>query len=50
MFGEKERISGYEGLSIDITLSKKKLTPYIKITYQSKAPAFANIDNLDDII
>ena len=48
MFGESERISGYEGLSIDITLSAKRLIPYYQISYVKKAPAFANVDNLPD--
>ncbi len=46
MFKEKERISGYEGLSVDITLSKKTLMPLVQITYEKKAPAFANVDNI----
>ena len=46
-FGEKEQISGYEGLSIDITLSSKYLKPLIQITYTKKAPAFANIDDIE---
>ena len=46
MYGKDERISGYEGLSIDITLSKKRLFPFMQISYEQKAPAFANIDNI----
>lgn len=48
MFGEKEQISGYEGLSIDITLSAKRLIPLVQISYKAKAPAFANIDNITE--
>eukprot|EP00347_Sterkiella_histriomuscorum_P005759 403355378 len=50
VFGKDERISGYEGLSIDITLSKKKLMPFVQFTYENKAPAFANIDNINDLL
>ena len=48
MFGEKERISGYEGLVLEISLSSKRLFPFIKIQYEKKAPAFANVDNLNE--
>jgi len=48
MFGLEERVSGYEGLSVDITLSKKRLIPFLQITYESKAPAFANIDKIEE--
>lgn len=48
MFGQEERISGYEGLSIDVTLSKKRLIPFMQINYTDKAPAFANIDNIKE--
>ncbi len=48
MFGNQERVSGYEGLTVDIILSKKRLIPYVITKYENKAPAFANIDNLDE--
>lgn len=48
MFGNQERVSGYEGLSVDMILSKKRLMPFVMIKYESKAPAFANIDDLDE--
>ena len=48
LFGQEERISGYEGLSVDITLSKKRLVPFLQISFDQKAPAFANIDNIKE--
>ena len=48
MYGNDERISGYEGLSVDVTLSKKRLIPFAQITYENKAPAFANIDKITE--
>ena len=39
---------GYEGLSIDITLSSKFLVPLVEIMYTKKAPACANIDEIED--
>jgi hypothetical protein len=50
MFGKDERINGYEGLSVDISLSAKRLIPYVQINYTSKAPAYTNIDNLKEIL
>lgn len=38
---------GYEGLSIDITLSQKFMVPLVKVSYTKKAPLFANIDNIE---
>ena len=34
-------------MSIDITFSSKNLVPFVSISYLNKAPAFANIDNLE---
>jgi len=45
IFGENEQIQGYEGLQINIFLSAKRLIPYVEITYEKKAPAFAKIDD-----
>lgn len=39
---------GYEGLSVDITLSRKFMVPLVQISWQKKAPAFANIDNIEE--
>ena len=39
---------GYEGLSIDVTLSPSFLVPYVQITYQKKAPSFASVDNIEE--
>ena len=39
---------GYEGLSIDIQLSRLFLVPLVKITWEKKAPTCANIDNIED--
>ena len=47
VFGEQERIMGYEGLSVDIHLSAKYLVPFVQVTWQKKAPAFANVDNIE---
>jgi len=38
IFGEKEQIQGYEGLSVTIFLSSKRLVPYVEITFEKKAP------------
>lgn len=35
-------------MSIDITLSKKRLIPFLQISFEQKAPAFANIDNIKE--
>ena len=48
IFGKNERISGYEGLSVDIALSPKRLIPFLTVTYETKAPSFANIDNIEE--
>ena len=42
------QINGYEGLSIDITLSSKFLVPLVKISYSKIAPSGAK-DQIDDI-
>lgn len=47
IFGEKEQIMGYEGLSIDVTFSPKYLVPLVQITYQKKAPAFISGDDIE---
>lgn len=49
IFGEKEEIKGYEGLNITFYLSAKKLIPLVEIKYNRKAPAFAAIDNLEEM-
>lgn len=46
MFGEDERIMGYEGLQVVIYLSSKRLIPYVEINWESKAPSFAKIDDV----
>lgn len=42
------QINGYEGLSIDISLSSKFLVPLVKISYTKIAPSGAK-DQIDDI-
>lgn len=42
------QIIGYEGLSIDITLSSKFLVPLVQISYTKIAPSGAK-DQIDDI-
>lgn len=49
IFGEKEEIKGYEGLNITFYLSAKQLIPLVEIAYSKKAPAFAAVDNLEEI-
>ncbi len=46
MLGEDERVMGYEGLQVTIYLSSKRLIPYVEMTWQSKAPSFAKIDDI----
>ena len=46
MFGENERIMGYEGLQVTIYLSSKRLIPYVEMTWDSKAPSFAKSDDV----
>jgi hypothetical protein len=46
MFGEKEVITGYEGLSVTIFLSSKRLIPYVELTYEKKAPIQAKVDDI----
>jgi hypothetical protein len=48
MFGEEERIRGYQNLSVSIYLSAKRLVPYIEIDYSEKAPAWAKTDDLKE--
>lgn len=50
MFGGGESISGYENLNVEVTLSSKRLFPLVTISYSKKAPAFANVHNLEEII
>ena len=33
-------------MSVDITLSAKRLIPLVQITYEKKAPAFAHVDDI----
>jgi len=49
IFGEKEEIKGYEGLNVTFYLSAKQLIPLVEIAYSKKAPAFAAVDNLEEI-
>jgi hypothetical protein len=35
-------------LSVDLTLSKKRLIPYLQISYEKKVPAFALSDNIKE--
>jgi hypothetical protein len=37
---------GYEGLSVTIFLSSKKLVPYVEMTYEKKAPIATKIDDI----
>jgi hypothetical protein len=46
MFGEKELIQGYEGLSVTIFLSSKRLIPYVEITYERQAPISTKVDDI----
>ncbi len=46
MLGEDERVTGYEGLQVTIYLSSKRLIPYVEMTWESKAPSFAKIDDI----
>ena len=46
MFGETERILGYEGLSVTIYLSSKRLIPCVELTYERKAPASIKSDDV----
>ena len=48
MFGQKEEICGYENLSVEVSLSPKRLFPHISLSYSKKAPAFAKVDNLHE--
>ena len=49
IFDEKEQIKGYEGLSVEMTLSPKYLVPLVQIHFTKKAPSFAlNIDNIEE--
>ena len=51
LFGEEERISGYENLSVTICLSARRLIPFVQITYEKKAPGFLNkVDNIEEMI
>jgi hypothetical protein len=50
MFGEKELITGYEGLSVTIFLSSRRLVPYVEMTFEKKAPIQAKIDDVIDKI
>jgi hypothetical protein len=50
MFGEKEIITGYEGLSVTIFLSSKRLIPYVELTYEKKAPIQAKVDDITEKI
>jgi hypothetical protein len=38
---------GFEGLSIDISLSPKFLVPLVRISYDKKAPSFARVDDIE---
>ena len=48
--GQEERIQGYEGLSATIGLSAKRLVPFLKIAYTRKAPPFAKIDDIEQLL
>jgi len=46
MFGEDEKIMGYQNLSVNIYLSAKRLAPYFEIDYTEKAPVWAKSDDI----
>lgn len=46
MFGEKEQIVGYEGLSVTIFLSSKRLVPFVELTFEKQAPTASKIDDI----
>ena len=48
--GQEERIQGYEGLSVLICLSSKRLIPFLRVSYAKKAPPFAKIDDIEQIL
>ena len=50
LLGEEERIQGYEGLLVTICLSAKQLIPCVKISYTKKAPPFAKIDDIEQLL
>ena len=50
LFGEEERIQGYENLSVTICLSARRLIPFVNVTYEKKAPLFAKIDDIEEMI
>ena len=47
---EDEKIKGYEGLSLELTLSPKFLVPLLRVSYEKKAPAFAPIDDVEQVL
>ena len=48
LFGEDEKIMGYEGLQVNIYLSAHQLVPYVEISWTEKAPAWTKIDDVLD--
>ena len=52
IFGENEQITGYEGLSINISLSPVFWRPLVNISYKKKAPesAAGKIDDIEAIL
>ena len=48
--GQEERIQGYEGLSVTICLSAKRLIPFVKIAFTRKAPPFAKSDDIEQLL
>ena len=51
LFGEEERIQGYENLSVTICLSARRLIPFVSVTYEKKAPLLvAKIDDIEEML
>lgn len=46
LFGEKEHITGYEGLSVTVYLSSKRLIPFVEVTFEKQAPISAKVDDV----
>ena len=50
VFNEDEKIRGYEGLSIDISLSPKFLVPFVRVTHTKKAEGNVQVDDVMDLL
>ncbi|KAG9225914.1 hypothetical protein CCMSSC00406_0006464 [Pleurotus cornucopiae] len=47
IYGEEEKIYGYEGLTIDLRFASGSLVPYLSVNYSAKLPSTSTVDDVE---